>query len=215
MKIFNGMKLGFAAAAALACSTPAMAQAFHAGQCDIPIAEFNATLIAEGQRTIMAGNGTSVANDRTSSTGVRTELFMNGITSSTSGTFGYHYETDKPLGTAPTKVCISNVLENMRFYDARQNYIAPEAYLGGRFNSVVDNQAASGARPTVIADTVFGSGTTRRNGLPIVIFGDMTRNIGEISTLLPNGSPVVTTTMMSFGYTQTGLDRLGAGVGPR
>jgi hypothetical protein len=195
MIIVNAMKLGFGAAAGamLVCATPAMAQTFHAGQCDIPIAEFNAALAAENQRTIVAGNGTGVANDRTSSTGVRTELYMNGVTSNPSGTLGYHYETDKPLGTAPTKVCVSAVLENISFYDARRDYIAPEAYLGGRFNSVVDNQAASGARPTVIANTVFGSGATRRNGLPIVIFGDMTRNIGEITTLRPNDSPVVTT----------------------
>jgi hypothetical protein len=160
------------------------------------------------------GERITVANDPSSSTGVRTSRRFNGISSNADGSIGYQYEGDMPRGMPSTRLCIGAVLTNVGLYDARRREIPARAYLGGRFNQVVDNRAAEGNRPMIIADTVFGSGTTRRNGLPIVVFGDLTDRLGSVSTLLPNGDPTSIVSLDNIDYTPVALERLSSSQSP-
>jgi hypothetical protein len=192
---------------AMTAAQDASAQAFQPGQC-VSLQEFNTTIVAEGQRTLVIGERITVANDSSSSTGVRTSRRVNGISGSVDGRIGYQFEGDMPRGMPSTRICIRAVLTNVGLYDARRTEIPARAYLGGRFNQVVDNRAAEGNRPMIIADTVFGSGTSRRNGLPIVVFGDLTDRLGSVSTLLPNGDPTSIVSLDNIDYTPAALERL-------
>ncbi|MFN7388348.1 hypothetical protein [Brevundimonas sp.] len=192
---------------AMTVANDADAQALQGRQC-VSLAEFNQTLAAEGQRTLVMGERITVANDPSSSTGVRTSRRFNGISSNAEGSIGYQYEGDMPRGMPSTRICIGAVLTNVGLYDARRTEIPARAYLGGRFNQVVDNRAAEGNRPMIIADTVFGSGTTRRNGLPIVVFGDLTDRLGSVSTLLPNGDPTSIVSLDNVDYTPAAIERI-------
>ena len=97
----------------------------------------------------------------------------------------------------------------VRRLDARQNYIPRDAYLGGTFNQVVDQNAALGTRPMVVADTVFpnGSGGTRL-GRPIVLFGNMEVRGASLMTYTANGEPARLALMVDTDYTPAALERL-------
>jgi hypothetical protein len=192
---------------AMGAANDANAQALQGRQC-VSLAQFNQVLAAEGQRTLVMGERITVANDPSSSTGVRTSRRFNGISSSVDGKIGYQYEGDMPRGTPSTRICIGAVLTNVGLYDARRSEIPARAYLGGRFNQVVNNRAAEGNRPMIVADTVFGTGSTKRNGLPIVVFGDLADRSGSVSTLLPNGDPTSIVLLDNIDYTQTALERI-------
>jgi hypothetical protein len=190
---------------AMTAANDADAQALQGRQC-VSLAEFNQTLAAEGQRTLVMGERITIADDPSSSTGVRTSRRFNGISSNADGSIGYQYEGDMPRGMPSTRICIGAVLTNVGLYDARRTEIPARAYLGGRFNQVVDNRAAEGNRPIIVADTVFGQGEARRNGLPIVVFGDLTDRVGSVSTLLPNGDPTSIVSLDNIDYTPVALE---------
>lgn len=194
-------------AAVLIAANDANAQAFQAGQC-VSLQDFNTAIVAEGQRTLVIGERITVANDPSSSTGVRTSRRVNGISGSVDGRIGYQFEGDMPRGTPSTRVCIRAVLENVGLYDAGRTEIPARAYLGGRFNLAVDASAREGERPMIIADTVFGSGSARRNGLPIVVFGDLAERTGSVDTLLPNGDPTSILLLDNVDYTLAALERI-------
>lgn len=191
---------------AMTAANDASAQALQAGQC-VSLQEFNTTIVAEGQRTLVIGERVTVANDPSSPTGVRTSRRVNGVSGGLNGK-GYQFEGDMPRGTPSTRVCIRAALENVELYDARLAEIPARAYLGGRFNQVVDNRAAEGNRPMIVADTIFGQGSARRNGLPIVVFGDLTDRVGSVSTLLPNGDPTSIVSLDNIDYTPAALERI-------
>jgi hypothetical protein len=197
----------FAAMAGFAAND-ANAQALQAGQCDIPMARFNQALLSEGQRTLVVGDRIGVANDPTSPTGVRTARFVNGITGSPDGNSGYRYEGNRPMGQISETVCVRAVLTNVGLFDARRPEIARRAYLGGRFNQAVDESAREGERPMIVADTVFGTGSSRSLGTPIVVFGDLAERTGSVDTLLSNGDPTSITSLDQIAYTETALNRL-------
>jgi hypothetical protein len=195
-----------AAVGAMTAANDASAQALQAGQC-VSLQEFNTTIVAEGQRTLVIGERATIANDPTSTTGVRTSLRVNGVSGGLNGK-GYQFEGDMPRGTPSTRVCVRAVLENVELYDARLAEIPARAYLGGRFNLAVDASAREGERPMIIADTVFGQGSARRNGLPIVVFGDLAERTGSIDTLLPNGDPTSIVLLHNIDYTPAALERI-------
>ena len=196
-----------AAVGAMTAANDADAQALQGRQC-VSLEQFNQTLAAEGQRTLVMGERITIADDPSSSTGVRTSRRFNGISSNADGSIGYQYEGDMPRGMPSTNICIRAVLTNVGLYDARSTEIPARAYLGGRFNQVVDNSAKDGSRPMIIADTVFGTGSARRNGLPIVVFGDLDARLGSVSTLLQNGSPVAIVSLDNIDYTPAALERI-------
>ena len=207
-KKLTGLVLGtaFAAMAGLAAND-AGAQALQATQC-VSLADFNAVLISEGQRTLVVGERIWVENDPTSPTGVKTGRKVNGVSANEDGSIGYQFEGDMPRGTPSNRVCIRAVLENVDLYDAKKTNIPARAYLGGRFNDVVDNSAADGDRPMVIADTVFGVGENKRNGLPIVVFGDLTEKTGSVDTMLADGTPTSVVILHNIDYTTAATERL-------
>lgn len=192
------------AGALMACATPAAA--LDAGQC-LPIDQFNAAMRAEGQRTLVIGNRVAVNDTATRTEATRT---LYAISSNDDGSSGYEFIGNRPRTEPSTEVCIGTRLTNVRIYDARRNTIAPEAYLGGRFNLVVDNHAARGIRPMIVADTVFGSGEAQRLGRPVVMFGNPDDRSGNLSTLLANGDPAMLVFTMETDYTPNALQRLGA-----
>lgn len=202
---FIGTVLALGAATA---ANDVSAQAFQAGQCNIPMARFNEVLLDEGHRTLVVGERISVERDPSSPTGVRTARLANGITGDPAGTIGYRYEGNRPLGQISDTVCIRAVLTNVGLFDARQPQIARRAYLGGNFDLAVDASARENERPMIVADTVFGEGPSRRFGSPIVVFGDVVEKVGDITTPLPDGSAASITSLENVAYTQTALDRL-------
>lgn len=194
----------------LTAANDAMAQSFYSGQCGIPMAQFNQALLAEGQRTIVAGNRVGMRANPNSSTGVDTRALANGITATEDGRLGYHYEGNNPLGTPSTEVCVRAVLTNVNLSDARRGEIPARAYLGGAFNDSVNLSARNGTYPMVVADTIMGQGENRRYGLPIVMFGNLAEQRGDISTLPSSGQPTRIVTLLEPQYTQIGIERLNA-----
>jgi hypothetical protein len=192
---------------AMTVANDANAQALQPRQC-VSLAQFNQTLAAEGQRTLVIGDRVGIQNDQTVAAGARAVIFVNGVSSNADGSIGYLFEGDKPRGTLSTRVCISAVLENVRLFDARRTDIPRDAYLGGRFNEVVNRSAAEGSRPMVIADTVFGTGSARRNGSTMVLFGDVADREADVATLSRDGTPSLLATLQNADYTQAALDAL-------
>lgn len=205
----HAMKLGFGAAAALACSTPAMA--LEAGQC-LPMAEMNAALRAEGQRTMIIGNRSAVEERDAAGNPTRLAERVETITSNADGSLGYNLAGDRPREEPSTNVCVRAKLTNVRLYDARQTTIPRDAYLGGSFNTLVNDNAARGTRPMVIADTVFpnGNGGTRL-GRPIVLFGNVEGRTASLVTYTANNEPARLAGLVSTDYTPAALERINGG----
>jgi hypothetical protein len=207
----NAMKYGFVAAAgaALACATPSMA--LEAGEC-LPMAEMNAALRAEGQRTMIIGNRSAVAERDAAGNPTRVEEFAEAITSSADGNVGYNLAGNRPREETSTEMCVRAKLTNVRLFDARLPTPAREAYLGGTFNTLVDQNAALGTRPMVVADTVFpdGNGGTRL-GRPIVLFGNTQIRGGSLMTFTANQEPAELALMVDTDYTTAALERLNGG----
>ena len=204
----NTMKAFFAAGAAAAMCASSPALAVDAGQC-LPIDQFNTAMKAEGQRTLIIGNRVAVNDTTKTASGVEANRFMNAISANEDGSLGYQFEGNRPRGEPSTEVCVAAKLTNVRLYDARRASIPAAAYLGGSFNKIVDTNASVGTRPMVVADTVFGTGTNVRNGRPIVMFGNVERQSGSLSTLLANGDPAMLVFTMETEYTPNALQRLG------
>ncbi len=173
------------------------------------MAEMNAALRAEGQRTVIIGDRSTIHNDTTRSAGARVDLFVNTVTKNADGSVGYQLEGNRPRAEASTEVCVAAKLENVTLYDARLSRVPAAAYLGGAFNEVVRQNAAVGTRPMIIADTVHrnGDGTIRR-GLPLVIFGNTAIRGGSIATALPNLQPQRLSVLVNLDYTSFGLSEL-------
>ena len=195
---------GAAIAATMACATPAMAM--DAKQC-LPMAEMNAALKAEGQRTLIIGDRIASVG-RTGTTETRMVRAVNTVTSNADGSLGYQLEGNLPRAEASTRVCVAAKLTDIRLFDARNTNIPKSVYLGGDFNRSVDEAAQRGSRPMLMANTVFGSGATLRNGLPIVVFGNVTERAGLITAHMPNGEGQVLALMNEVEYTPVALERL-------
>ena len=209
MKTLNrAMKLGFGAAAGavLACATPAMA--LEPGQC-LPMAEMNAALRAEGQRTMIIGNRSAPQSRDAAGNVTAVVERVETITSNADGSLGYNLAGDRPREEASTNVCVRAKLTNVRLYDARQTDIPRDAYLGGNFNTLVNGNAELGTRPMVVADTVFSNdnGGTRL-GRPIVLFGNMEVRGASLYTYTNDGDAVRLALMVDTDYTPAALERI-------
>lgn len=207
-KIFALGAASLGALTIMGAANDAAAQSLQPRQC-VSLQQFNETLIAEGQRTVIIGERTTIVNDPTSQGGVRTSLRVNGVSASADGRIGYQFEGDMPRGTPSQQVCIAAVLTNIEMGDARRGEILPRAYLGGPFNLVVNNAAQRGNYTMLVADTVFGTEGNRRYGRPIVVFGDMQDRNGSITTLTAEG-PTSLAALVNLDYTQAGIERLNA-----
>lgn len=201
------------AGAMMACSVPfslANAQStpptLVAGQC-LPMAEMNAALRAEGQRTIIIGDRVAVVDERRPELGVRRHV--NTVTSNEGGSLGYQLEGNLPSGQPSTEVCVAAKLTEVQLFDARRDGVPQAALLGGRFDTFVTNASADGVRPMVVARTVFGDAANPRYGRPIVILGDVTERVGLLATPQDSSAPLMLVQFDNLAYTPVGLSRLG------
>jgi hypothetical protein len=194
---------------ALACATPAMAE-LQAGQC-LPMAEMNAALRAEGQRTMIIGNRSAAVERDTAGNATRVEEAAEVITSNADGSIGFNLAGNRPREEASTQMCVGARLTNVRLFDARQTVIPRDAYLGGTFNTLVDQNAALGTRPMVVADTVFSNdnGGTRL-GRPIVLFGNVEVRGASLVTYTNDGDAVRLALMVDTDYTPAAMEVLAA-----
>jgi hypothetical protein len=192
---------------AMTATNDANAQALQGGQCytrDV----FNQTITNEGMRTLVVGNSTSTRADASSPTGARGVDFINGVAANLSNGQGYLFVGDQPRGTPSNQICVTVALEGTALYDINSTAIPRSAYLGGRFNDVVNRSAADGERPMVVANTVIGSGASRRNGLPVVVFGNPTDRTGVIATRTTDGQPTMLGVLHTLEYTPFAQERL-------
>lgn len=178
------------------------------GQC-LPMAEMNAALRADGQRTMIIGNRSAVqerdASGNVTAVVERAEV----ITSNADGSRGYNLKGNRPREEASTEMCVGAVLTNVRLYDASQTAIPRDAYLGGSFNTLVNDNAARGTRPMVIADTVFPNGNGgSRLGRPIVLFGNVEGRSGSLVTYTVNQEPARLALMVDTDYTSAAMERI-------
>jgi hypothetical protein len=201
MKTLNrAMKYGFMAATA-----PAHAE-LVSGQC-LSMAEMNAALKAEGQKTMIVGDRAAVVDEGKPT--ARVQRWVNTVTLDIDGN-GYQLEGDRPSTEASSTVCIRARLANGRLLDARRDGVPTEVMLGGEFNDVMRRSVADGTRPMVVADTVLGSGTTERRGLPIVVLGRLhdDNRPGLIAVRRPTGESEMLIQMQNLQYTSAGISRL-------
>lgn len=131
------------------------------------------------------------------------------ITSNSDGSLGYSLSGDKPRETSAVTVCVRARLSDVRLFDARLTTIPHDAYLGGSFDRLVDNNASRGFRPMVVANTVFpdGNGGTRL-GRPIVLFGNVQLRSASLTTYTGNGETAELAAMVSTDYTPVAIERL-------
>lgn len=185
------------------------AQALEPKQC-LSMADMNAALRAEGQRTLIIGDRIAAIGN-TANPGVTTRMIrnVNTVTSNDDGSVGYQLEGDKSRAETSTSVCVAAKLTDIQLFDARKTDIPQAAYLGGDFNRTVDESATVGARPMLVAKTVFGSGESTRYGLPIVVFGNIPEQAAIIATRTPDGIAQKLALMNRAEYTTVALQRLG------
>ncbi len=190
----------------LPCAAPA--NALEPGQC-LPIAEMNAALRADGQRTMIIGNRSAVAEKDASGRPTRLAELVETVTSNAEGSLGYNLAGDRPREEASTNVCVRAVLTNIRLYDARRLEIPRTAFLGGSFDTLVNENAARGTRPMLIADTVFDDGQGgERLGRPIVVFYNPEGRSASLVTYTESHEPARLALMVSTDYTPAALERL-------
>ena len=206
-KSFARAALGLAGAvSAFACVAPAMAM--EGGEC-YSMEQMNQNLRAEGQSTLILGDRVAAIGyeGRTDTTIVRK---MNAVTANADGSLGYQIEGNNSRSTPSTNVCVGARLTNVRLYGARKPSIPREAYLGGIFNTIIDEHASIGTRPMVIADTVHrnNDGNGYHRGLPLVLFGNMEGRSASIVTYDGQQAEMLAL-MNNTDYTPVALQRLG------
>ena len=154
------------------------------------MAEFNKGMQAEGLRTVLIGDRMTIHDDRRGVGGVRVDRYVNTVSMSADGSNGLQVEGNRRRSETSTEVSIVARLRNVRIYDASRTEIPQAAFLGGRFNDLVRQNAALGTRPMVLADTVHANPDgSQRLGLPLVVFGNVAGRGGSIMTAMPDLRP--------------------------
>jgi hypothetical protein len=205
-KILNSA-LGAAFVAAMAAATPA--QALEPKQC-LPMAEMNAALKAEGQRTMIIGDRLDIQNPTGLVKDASVLRYVNTVTSNADGSLGYQLEGDLPRAKPSTKVCVAAKLTNIRFFDARKPGLNTQAMLGGAFDDILRENEAIGTRPMAQADTVYRNPDgTHRRGLPLTVFGNLPERAGGIYARDTDGKALRLAVMGDTEYTQAGLQMVG------
>jgi hypothetical protein len=201
--------LGTAFVAAIAATTPSYA--LEAKQC-LPMAEMNAALKAEGQRSLIIGDRFAIQNPTNQVKDMRVDKWMNAVTSNEDGSLGYQIEGDLPRAQSSTKVCVAAKLTNIDLLDARRaSSPPPRALLGGKFDRVVVELGAKGTRPMLVADTLHRNlDGTERHGLPLVMFGNVAGRSGSLTTLKADGSVVDLAFLKDTDYTPAAIQKLDA-----
>lgn len=187
---------------------PSSALALEPRQC-LPMAEMNAALRAEGQRTIIIGDRAALRNDASRDSGIRVQRWVNTFTSNDDGSVGYNLEGDRPSGEASTRACVRAKLTNIRLYDARRPGVPQAALRGGPFDDFLRRDETHGIRPMLQADSVStGPNGEVRRGNGITLQGDMARGSAMLFVNRADGTSESLYLMDNVTYTPTGLERL-------
>ena len=196
------------AAYAILCSSSAWA--LEPKQC-LPLAEMNAALRAEGQRTLIIGNREALNNDASRSSGVRITRYADAVTANADMTLGYQIEGDLPRDQTSTSFCVGAKLTNIRLLDARRPGTVTAALLGGAFDADVRAKEKLGTRPMIIADTVHQTaGRSSRLGLPMILFWNSASRSAGMFSRQADGTPIEMMIMGETDYTPVALQRLDA-----
>lgn len=173
------------------------------------MAEMNAALKAEGQRTMIIGDRVYIDNPTGDILDVKLPRFVNTVTSNADGSLGYQLEGNKPRALSSDKVCVRAKLTNVRLFDASKPGVNRAALLGGAFNDVIVRGDANGTRPMVVADSVHrDTNGDDRIGLPVVILGNMELKSGGMVSKEADGRILDMLRLTSLEYTPAGLARL-------
>ena len=172
------------------------------------MAEMNAALRAEGQRTLIIGDRAALRNDTSRGSGVRVERWINTFTANDDGSIGYNLEGDRPSGEVSARVCVRAKLTHIRLYDARR----PGTPAGARRG---DNSTGCCAttRRWHKAHVAGGHDLNRRGrvgaaGLSVTLQGNVTGRSGMLMAHHPDGQARDMFMMENVAYTPAGLERL-------
>lgn len=184
------------------------AQALDPRQC-LPMAEMNAALRAEGQRTIIIGDRVALRNDGSRESGLRVQGWVNTFTSNADGSLGYNLEGDRPSGEPSTRVCVASKFTNIRLFDARRPGIPDAALRGGAFDDFLRRDERRGIRPMMQADGVSaGPNGEARRGNSVTLQGEMAQGSAMLFVNRPDGRAESLFLMDNVAYTPAALERL-------
>ena len=175
------------------------------------MADMNAALKADGQRTLIAGNRSALRNAPELESGVTANLWVNTFTSNADGSLGYNLEGDKPLGQPLTTVCVAGKFTNIKLYDARKPGIRPETKRGAAFNKVMAEYEVNTTRPMLQADAIaIAPDGKTRIGNGITLFYNTRLHGAYLVVNYPDGTAADILMMTNTDYTPTALARLDA-----
>jgi hypothetical protein len=173
------------------------------------MAEMNAALVAEGQRTLIIGNRVAFQDRATGSPQVI--KYVNTYTSNADASLGYNLEGDRAMGEPSTRVCVAGKFTNMRLYDARRPGTPREAWRGGDFDQSLRDNEARGIRPMLQADSlVVAPDGSVRIGNGITQFYNERGEGGFMVVNLRDGAAADTVFIADLTFTPTALARLEA-----
>lgn len=208
MKTNALLKSAFTASLLATAVAASPAFALEAKQC-LSMADMNAALKAEGQRTMIIGDRVYVDSPTDDIMDARFNRFLNTVSSNADGSLGYQLEGNKPRAQTSDKVCVAAKLTNVKLFDARKPGLNQAALLGGAFNESIIKSEQNGTRPMVVADSVHRDASgVERIGLPVVLLGNMEVKVGALITRQADGHLVYMQRMSSTEYTAAGLARL-------
>lgn len=197
--------LGVSAAAALAAFP---ASALEPKQC-LTIAQMNAALQAEGQRTLILGDRRAVRDAPERSTGVKVTNYANALTSNADGSLGYHLEGDLPRAQASTSMCVVAKLTNIHLMDARKPGMKAAGLFGAAFDNELREKEKLGTRPMLMADTLHpGPDGKDRLGLPVVLFYNAAGRSASDYIVPPSARPEAMALLGDVDYSPEALRRL-------
>lgn len=184
------------------------AYALEPKQC-LTMAAMNEALRGEGQRTIIIGDRTAAVNDPTQVGNVRIARWVNTVTSNADGSLGYNLEGDKPMGQPSTEVCVRAKLTNIRLYDRQRTDTPAEARRGGDFDAMLGQDASTGTRPMLQADSIStGPDGSVRQGLGVTLMSNARSRAAWFLANYPRGVVRDMFEMRSVDYTEVGLTRI-------
>jgi len=173
------------------------------------MAEMNAALRAEGQRTLIIGDREYIANDNSNAAGLAVRRFANAVTSNENGSLGYQLEGDRPRNETSNRMCVGAKFINIRIFDAHVAGTPAAARLGGLFDQLLAANERRATRPMVIADTVHpnGDGTYRR-GMIFSLLGNTRLGAAFAFAVSRDGRYEEHFQMGNVEYTQAARDKL-------
>lgn len=184
------------------------ADALDPKQC-LPMAEINAALSADGQRTLILGNREALNDPTGHAADMTVTRYANAVTANADGSLGYQLEGDLPRAQASTRMCVRARLTHIRLFDAHKPGVPRDAMLGGVFSSSAIGLNAKGMRVMLVADTVHPDGHGGwSGGAPLVVFGHMEHRSGSLTTMNAEG-PQLLAVMGDTEYTPEARRRLG------